>query len=123
MIPTSRREAEHLSLRSTLLHQSRPNGPSDSGRGKRDRTECSAVGVRRPVPGRAEISRRAVAINPLIGSAGIASIPIAARVSHIVANQANPHNHLIFHAMGPNLAGVFGTAISGGIMLALLGVQ
>ena len=62
-------------------------------------------------------------INPLIGSAGIASVPIAARVSHIVANQANPHKHLIFHAMGPNLAGVFGTAISGGIMLALLGVQ
>jgi hypothetical protein len=51
-------------------------------------------------------------INPLIGSARIASVPIAARVSHIVANQANPHNHLIFHAMGPNLAGVFGTAIS-----------
>ncbi|MFZ1326113.1 MAG: sodium ion-translocating decarboxylase subunit beta, partial [Candidatus Contendobacter sp.] len=62
-------------------------------------------------------------INPLIGSAGIASVPIAARVSHIVANQANPYNHLIFHAMGPNLAGVFGTAISGGILLALLGVQ
>ena len=73
--------------------------------------------------GRTEISRRVVAINPLIGSAGIASIPIAARVSHIVANQENPHNHLIFHAMGPNLAGVFGTAISGEIMLALLGVQ
>ena len=64
-----------------------------------------------------------VKINPLIGSAGIASVPIAAQVSHIVANQENPHNHLIFHAMGPNLAGVFGTAISGGIMLALLGVQ
>ena len=41
----------------------------------------------------------------------------------IVANQENPHNHLIFHAMGPNLAGCSGTAISGGIMLALLGVQ
>ncbi len=54
-----------------------------------------------------------VKINPLIGSARIASIPIAARVFHIVANQENPHNHLIFHAMGPNLAGVFGTAISG----------
>jgi len=64
-----------------------------------------------------------VKINPLIGSAGIASVPIAARVSHTVANQENPHNHLIFHAMGPNLAGVFGTAISGGIMLALLGVN
>lgn len=61
-------------------------------------------------------------INPLIGSAGIASVPIAARVSHIVAYQENPKNLLIYHAMGPNLAGVFGTAISGGILLALLGV-
>ena len=61
-------------------------------------------------------------INPLIGSAGIASVPIAARVSHVVAQQENPNNFLIYHAMGPNLAGVFGTAISGGIMLALLGV-
>jgi oxaloacetate decarboxylase beta subunit len=62
-------------------------------------------------------------INPLIGSAGIASVPIAARVSHIVAQQENPNNFLIYHAMGPNLAGVFGTAISGGIMLALLGAR
>ncbi|MFT3781004.1 MAG: sodium ion-translocating decarboxylase subunit beta [Nibricoccus sp.] len=62
-------------------------------------------------------------INPLIGSAGIASVPIAARVSHVVANKANPKNHLIYHAMGPNLAGVFGTAISGGILLALLGAR
>ena len=62
-------------------------------------------------------------INPLIGSAGIASVPIAARVSHIEAFKANPKNLLIFHAMGPNLAGVFGTAISGGILLALLGVK
>lgn len=61
-------------------------------------------------------------INPLIGSAGIASVPIAARVSHLVAHQANPKNYLIYHAMGPNLAGVFGTAISGGIVLALLGM-
>jgi oxaloacetate decarboxylase beta subunit len=60
-------------------------------------------------------------INPLIGSAGIASVPIAARVSHIVAHEENPRNYLIYHAMGPNLAGVFGTAISGGILLALLG--
>jgi carboxybiotin decarboxylase len=63
----------------------------------------------------------ATKINPLIGSAGIASVPIAARVSHIVAQEENPDNYLIYHAMGPNLAGVFGTAISGGIMLALLG--
>lgn len=62
-------------------------------------------------------------INPLIGSAGIASVPIAARVSHIVANKENPQLFLIYHAMGPNLAGVFGTAISGGILLALLGVK
>lgn len=62
-------------------------------------------------------------INPLVGSAGIASVPIAARVSHMVALRENPHNFLIMHAMGPNLAGVFGTAISGGIMLALLGVK
>lgn len=62
-------------------------------------------------------------INPLIGSAGIASVPIAARVSHHVAHQENPRNYLIYHAMGPNLAGVFGTAISGGILLALLGAR
>lgn len=59
-------------------------------------------------------------INPLIGSAGIASVPIAARVSHLVGQQENRQNFLLMHAMGPNLAGVFGTAISGGIMLALL---
>ncbi len=62
-------------------------------------------------------------INPLLGSAGIASVPIAARVAHVVALKENPYNFLIMHAMGPNLAGVFGTAISGGIMLALLGVK
>jgi oxaloacetate decarboxylase beta subunit len=62
-------------------------------------------------------------INPLLGSAGIASVPIAARVAHVVALKENPYNFIIMHAMGPNLAGVFGTAISGGIMLALLGVK
>ncbi len=61
-------------------------------------------------------------INPLIGSAGIASVPIAARVSHKVALEENPYIFLIMHAMGPNLAGVFGTAIAGGIMLTLLGM-
>jgi Na+-transporting methylmalonyl-CoA/oxaloacetate decarboxylase beta subunit len=59
-------------------------------------------------------------INPLLGSAGIASVPIAARVAHVVGLQDDPENYLIYHAMGPNLAGVFGTALSGGIMLALL---
>lgn len=62
-------------------------------------------------------------INPLLGSAGIASVPIAARVSHNVALEYDKENYLIYHAMGPNLAGVFGTAISGGIMLALLGIR
>lgn len=62
-------------------------------------------------------------INPLLGSAGIASVPIAARVAHSVALKENPYNYLIMHAMGPNLAGVFGTAISGGILLALLGAK
>jgi sodium ion-translocating decarboxylase, beta subunit len=62
-------------------------------------------------------------INPLIGSAGIASVPIAARVSHMVGHRENPNVYLLMHAMGPNLAGVFGTAISGAIMLALLGVH
>jgi sodium ion-translocating decarboxylase beta subunit len=59
-------------------------------------------------------------INPLLGSAGIASVPIAARVTATVALEDDPTNFLIYHAMGPNLAGVFGTALSGGIMLALL---
>lgn len=61
-------------------------------------------------------------INPLIGSAGIAAVPMAARVSHIVASQANKRTYLMMHAMGPNLAGVLGTAVAGGIMLTLLGI-
>ncbi|MBI4317154.1 MAG: sodium ion-translocating decarboxylase subunit beta [Chloroflexi bacterium] len=60
-------------------------------------------------------------INPLIGSAGIAAVPMAARVSHLVAFKANPRNLLVMHAMGPNIAGVFGTAAAGSIMLTLLG--
>ncbi|MCL5263869.1 MAG: sodium ion-translocating decarboxylase subunit beta [Chloroflexi bacterium] len=60
-------------------------------------------------------------INPLIGSAGIAAVPMAARVSHMVAFKENPRNLLVMHAMGPNIAGVFGTAVSGSIMLTLLG--
>ena len=62
-------------------------------------------------------------INPLIGSAGIAAVPMAARVSHNVGLQYNKRNYLIMHAMGPNLAGVLGTAVAGGIMLTLLGVM
>lgn len=59
-------------------------------------------------------------INPLIGSAGIAAVPMAARVSHVVGNKANPRSYLIMHAMGPNVAGVLGTAVAGGIMITLL---
>ena len=59
-------------------------------------------------------------INPLLGSAGIASVPIAARVTASVALADDPENYLIYFAMGPNIAGVLGTALSGGIMLALL---
>ena len=62
-------------------------------------------------------------INPLIGSAGIAAVPMAARVSHNVGIQYNKRNFLIMHAMGPNLAGVLGTAVAGGIMLTVLGVK
>ncbi|MEI8215763.1 MAG: sodium ion-translocating decarboxylase subunit beta [Eubacteriales bacterium] len=62
-------------------------------------------------------------INPLIGSAGIAAVPMAARVSHNEGIKWNKRNYLIMHAMGPNLAGVLGTAVAGGIMLTVLGVK
>ncbi len=62
-------------------------------------------------------------INPLIGSAGIAAVPMAARVSHNVGLLYNKRSYLIMHAMGPNLAGVLGTAVAGGIMLTVLGVK
>lgn len=60
-------------------------------------------------------------INPLIGSAGVSAVPMAARVSHNVAQEYNPHNYLIMHAMGPNVAGVVGTAIAAGILIAIFG--
>lgn len=60
-------------------------------------------------------------INPLIGSAGVSAVPMAARVSHNVGQESNPHNYLLMHAMGPNVAGVVGTAIAAGILLAILG--
>lgn len=60
-------------------------------------------------------------INPLIGSAGVSAVPMAARVSNKVGQEANPHNHLLMHAMGPNVAGVIGSAVAAGVMLALVG--
>ena len=60
-------------------------------------------------------------VNPLIGSAGVSAVPMAARVSNRMGLEANPHNFLLMHAMGPNVAGVIGSAVAAGVMLALLG--
>jgi len=60
-------------------------------------------------------------INPLIGSAGVSAVPMAARVSHNVGQEYNPQNYLLMHAMGPNVAGVIGTAIAAGVLIAILG--
>ncbi|MBR2215320.1 MAG: sodium ion-translocating decarboxylase subunit beta [Selenomonadaceae bacterium] len=59
-------------------------------------------------------------VNPLIGSAGVSAVPMAARVSQIVGMKARPGNFLLMHAMGPNVAGVIGTAVAAGTMLAML---
>lgn len=58
-------------------------------------------------------------INPLIGSAGVSAVPMAARVSQVVGQKANPNNYLLMHAMGPNVAGVIGSAVAAGVLLAL----
>ncbi len=60
-------------------------------------------------------------INPLIGSAGVSAVPMAARVSQVEGQKANPSNHLLMHAMGSNVAGVIGSAVVAGILLALFG--
>jgi len=60
-------------------------------------------------------------INPLIGSAGVSAVPMAARVSQTLGKEANPNNYLLMHAMGPNVAGVIGSAVAAGILLAILG--
>ena len=60
-------------------------------------------------------------INPLIGAAGVSAVPMAARVANRVGNEENPHNFLLMHAMGPNVAGVIGSAIAAGIMISMLG--
>ncbi len=58
-------------------------------------------------------------INPLIGSAGVSAVPMAARISQDVGRETDPNNHLLMHAMGPNVAGVIGSAIAAGVLLAL----
>jgi len=60
-------------------------------------------------------------INPLIGSAGVSAVPDAARVSEMVGRESDPSNHLLMHAMGPNVAGVIGSAIAAGILLSFFG--
>ena len=60
-------------------------------------------------------------INPLIGSAGVSAVPMAARVSNKVGLETNPHNFLLMHAMGPNLAGVIGSAVAAGVLLNFAG--
>ena len=59
-------------------------------------------------------------INPLIGSAGVSAVPMAARVSQKVGQNENPGNFLLMHAMGPNVAGVIGSAIAAGVLIAML---
>jgi len=59
-------------------------------------------------------------INPLIGAAGVSAVPMAARVANKVGLENNPHNHLLMHAMGPNVAGVIGSAVAAGILLNLV---
>ncbi|NLO47076.1 MAG: sodium ion-translocating decarboxylase subunit beta [Clostridiales bacterium] len=58
-------------------------------------------------------------INPLIGSAGVSAVPMAARVSQVVGQKAKPGNYLLMHAMGPNVAGVIGSAVAAGVLLSL----
>ncbi len=60
-------------------------------------------------------------VNPLIGSAGVSAVPMAARVSQMVGQKENPGNFLLMHAMGPNVAGVIGSAIAAGVLISLLG--
>lgn len=60
-------------------------------------------------------------VNPLIGSAGVSAVPMAARVAHIEGKKANPDNYLLMHAMGPNVAGVIGSAVAAGFLLAIFG--
>ena len=60
-------------------------------------------------------------INPLIGSAGVSAVPMAARISHNIGQEENPGNYLLMHAMGPNVAGVIGSAVAAGVLLAIFG--
>ena len=58
-------------------------------------------------------------VNPLIGSAGVSAVPMAARVAQTVGQKENPSNFLLMHAMGPNVAGVIGSAVAAGVFLSM----
>ena len=60
-------------------------------------------------------------INPLIGAAGVSAVPMAARVASKEGQKANPSNFLLMHAMGPNVAGVIGSAVAAGVLLSIFG--
>jgi oxaloacetate decarboxylase beta subunit len=62
-------------------------------------------------------------INPLIGAAGVSAVPMAARVANKVGKEENPHNYLLMHAMGPNVAGVIGSAVAAGVLLAIVPIM
>ncbi len=62
-----------------------------------------------------------VPVNPIIGAAGVSAVPMAARVANRVGLEANPHNHVLMHAMGPNVAGVIGSAVAAGVLLNMVG--
>ncbi|MGD9642356.1 MAG: sodium ion-translocating decarboxylase subunit beta [Elusimicrobiales bacterium] len=67
------------------------------------------------------MNRMGMKINPLIGAAGVSAVPMAARVVNKVGQEYNPHNFLLMHAMGPNVAGVIGSAVAAGVLLAVCG--
>ena len=85
----------------------------------RIRGKCTAAGV---LFGKLLCFLTKGKINPLIGSAGVSAVPMAARVSQKVGAEADPTNFLLMHAMGPNVAGVIGTAVAAGTFMAVFGV-
>lgn len=67
------------------------------------------------------MNRLGMRVNPLIGAAGVSAVPMAARIVNAVGQEDNPHNFLLMHAMGPNVAGVIGSAVAAGVLLAICG--
>ena len=79
---------------------------------------CTAAGV---LMGKVMYRVTGKAVNPLIGAAGVSAVPMAARVANKLGLQANPQNFLLMHAMGPNVAGVIGSAVAAGVLLSVIG--